>query len=169
MAKGFKSGGRKKGTKNRISVLRKKALAATEIGPIEFMLGVMRASEADPRLRLDAAKGAAQFLFAKPGTPNHGADAKLISAAATTSDAVPLTNIEWLLQLHTERATEVIAGRSTDITDQIIGEIERRVAAGIGDKPTDFIPDAPALSPEEEALHDRKAEDWADTTKATPM
>jgi hypothetical protein len=169
MAKGFKSGGRKAGTRNRKTILREKALAGTEIGPVEFMLGVMRAPEADPRLRLDAAKGAAAFLHPKPTTSKPGADAKLI--VATVSDAETLTNAEWLVQLQAERAAEISAGthRPDGFTDQMIGVVERRIAAGIGDKPTTYVPGEVVRTPEEEArfqaLQARKDEEFSASIK----
>jgi hypothetical protein len=171
MAKGFKSGGRKAGTKNRKTVLRKQALASTEIGPIEFMLGVMRANEADPRLRLDAAKGAAQFLHPKPSTSKPGIDAKLIGSSATASDVTPLTNNEWLLQLQAERAAESAAGtyRPDGLTDQYIREVTRRIQKGLGDRLTSYVPGEVQRTPEEkerlDELSDRTVKGWIEDYK----
>jgi hypothetical protein len=78
---GSKSGGRKKGTPNRKTLLKQQAVAAAAAAsPLEFLLAVMRSPLAEPRLRLDAAKAALPFLHAKPKeeTPE---DATLIETA----------------------------------------------------------------------------------------
>ena len=42
MAKGRKTGGRKKGTPNKITAAREANIAASGLTPLDFMLGVMR-------------------------------------------------------------------------------------------------------------------------------
>jgi len=69
MAPGRKTGGRKKGSKNKITpmmVLAKISGAAT---PVEFLLNVMQAEEVPLEQRLRAAALAAPFLHAKASDP----------------------------------------------------------------------------------------------------
>ena len=71
MAKGFKTGGRKKGSKN------KRTLEIEErsngITPLEFMLKVMRNSKNPVAVRCEMAKAAAPYLHAKRAAENgHG-------------------------------------------------------------------------------------------------
>jgi len=65
--KGRKTGGRKKGTPNKATVLKRIAEeAAANASPLEFLASVYRSSKLDPRLRLDAAKAADAFVHPKP-------------------------------------------------------------------------------------------------------
>ncbi len=65
MAKGQKTGGRKKGTPNRATAAKEAAIAASGMTPLDYMLAVMRDSRADYEVRLDAAKGAAPYVHPK--------------------------------------------------------------------------------------------------------
>jgi hypothetical protein len=82
MAKGFKSGGRRRGSKNRKTRLREEALAASTIDPMSFFLGVMRSNEVDQKLRLEAGKAAATYLYKKPTESAPGETARLIEGVA---------------------------------------------------------------------------------------
>ena len=81
MAKGFKTGGRKKGVRNKKTLLREQARAAASINPMEFFLGVMRSDVVDPKLRLEAGKAAATYLYKKPTENAPGDAARLIDGA----------------------------------------------------------------------------------------
>jgi hypothetical protein len=61
MARGFKTGGRKKGTPNRLTAKAKEILEAADLSPLEHMLAVMRDPNADRDERLTAAKAAAPY------------------------------------------------------------------------------------------------------------
>lgn len=61
MAKGQKTGGRRKGIPNRATVERQAALEASGLLPLDYLLSVMRA-EGDIELRLEAAKAAAPYV-----------------------------------------------------------------------------------------------------------
>lgn len=65
MALGVKTGGRKKGSKNKAPIERAKAIAKSGKTPLDYMLGVMRNPKGDPEMRLDAAKSAAPYVHAK--------------------------------------------------------------------------------------------------------
>jgi hypothetical protein len=70
--KGRKTGGRKKGTRNKRSVAQIEAAAAIVGGtPLEFMLGVMRDVVQPTELRLSAATAAAQYCHAKLKSIEH--------------------------------------------------------------------------------------------------
>lgn len=64
MAKGLKTGGRKKGVPNKASIERAEAIAASGLTPLDYMLKVMRESK-DAGERLDAAKSAAPYVHPK--------------------------------------------------------------------------------------------------------
>lgn len=69
MAKGRKTGGRQKGTRNKTSVA-KEAAKAGEL-PLDYMLRVMRDKRAEPARRDDMAGKAAPYLHARLATIEH--------------------------------------------------------------------------------------------------
>ena len=99
MARGRKTGGRKAGTPNRSTVLKRQALqaaAANDGSPLGFLISVMHSPHVDARLRLDAAKAAAQYLHKKPKDAQPGDAAKVIEsveATAEKAEAERLANI----------------------------------------------------------------------------
>lgn len=66
-----KTGGRVKGKPNRASVKRQTEVAATGETPLDYLLGVMRNTEGDPAIRLDAAKAAAPYVHPKLAAIEH--------------------------------------------------------------------------------------------------
>jgi len=60
-----KGAGRPKGALGRLSREAREAARATGEMPLDYMLRVMRDKDADPMMRLDAARAAAPFLHAK--------------------------------------------------------------------------------------------------------
>jgi len=68
---GERRGGRKKGTPNKSTVLKKAALSAASedptISPLNFLLGVMRDPKAPTDLRIRVARAAAPLVHGKPG------------------------------------------------------------------------------------------------------
>jgi len=91
--RGKKTGGRQAGTPNKATLLKRQALeaAATSDGsPLGFLVSVMHSPHLDARLRLDAAKAAAQYLHTKP-KDEAPPDPKLIEAS---KDSTPWTNYE---------------------------------------------------------------------------
>ncbi len=68
MARGFKTGGRKKGVKNLASAEAKKAAESTGITPLEYMLSVMRDTGADKERRDRMAHAAAPYIHARIAT-----------------------------------------------------------------------------------------------------
>lgn len=65
MPKGFKAGGRKKGTPNKASVKLVEQIAATGLTPLEYMLDTLRDKTKDDPIRMDAAKSAAPYIHPK--------------------------------------------------------------------------------------------------------
>src|SRR3977135_1262750 len=57
-----KTGGRKPGTPNRASAAREAQIRAAGLTPLDFMLSVMRNTEASTEIRLDAAARAAPYV-----------------------------------------------------------------------------------------------------------
>lgn len=65
MPKGFKAGGRQKGTPNRATAAKAAAIAESGLTPLDYMLQVLRDPKQDYDVRLDAAKGAAPYVHPK--------------------------------------------------------------------------------------------------------
>jgi hypothetical protein len=65
MARGRKTGGRQKGSRNRATEEARAAAKATGILPLDYMLTVMRDPEADHKRRDAMAMAAAPYLHAK--------------------------------------------------------------------------------------------------------
>lgn len=74
--KGQKTGGRRKGVKNKASVAKAKAVAESGLTPLDYLLDVMRNGE-DPLQRMDAAKAAAPYVHPKLSAIDHKVDANL--------------------------------------------------------------------------------------------
>jgi hypothetical protein len=55
-------GGRPKGSPNKASIARAAAIAASGLTPLDYMLQQMRDDNADPAMRLDAARSAAPYV-----------------------------------------------------------------------------------------------------------
>jgi len=75
--KGFKTGGRKAGTRNKTNAAREAAVRASGLAPLEYMLATLRNPKQPVNIRLDAAKAAAQYVHPKlsavtlKGDPSH--------------------------------------------------------------------------------------------------
>ena len=65
MAQGIKTGGRKRGSLNKKTILRAKTAENQGLSPLEFLLSVVRDQTKDIAVRLDAAKCAAPYLHAR--------------------------------------------------------------------------------------------------------
>ena len=65
MALGRKTGGRQKGARNRATTEARAAAAATGILPLDYMLEIMRETNADPKRRDAMATAAAPYLHPK--------------------------------------------------------------------------------------------------------
>jgi len=93
MARGRKTGGRQKGTRNRATEEARAAAAAAGILPLDYMLSVMRDSAADHKRRDAMAMAAAPFLHPKLSA----IDAKLSSVAGDPSPESDTIRIEFVL------------------------------------------------------------------------
>jgi hypothetical protein len=71
MAKGFKSGGRKPGTPNRVSAQAIARAVRRGVTPLDFLLSVMRNHRWPIMLRVDAAGKAAQYVHPKLAMIEH--------------------------------------------------------------------------------------------------
>ncbi len=65
MAKGRKTGGRKKGIPNRATSAKAAEIESSGLTPLDFMLAVLRDTENDKAMRLAAAKDAAPYVHPK--------------------------------------------------------------------------------------------------------
>ena len=92
MAHGRKTGGRKKGTPNKVPSAKRQAIM--ESGgdlPLDYMLRVMRDARADTERRDDMAKAAAPYLHPKLAAVEHtGKDGGPIESV-TRIELVPVT------------------------------------------------------------------------------
>jgi hypothetical protein len=82
MARGRKTGGRQKGTRNRATEEARAAAEATGILPLDYMLSVMRDPRADVKRRDGMAAAAAPYLHPKLSS----VDAKLSNASEKPGD-----------------------------------------------------------------------------------
>ena len=57
-----KSGGRKRGTPNRATAAKAKAIAESGLTPLDYMISIMRNESLEEDKRLDAAKAAAPYV-----------------------------------------------------------------------------------------------------------
>lgn len=88
MAKGLKTGGRKKGTPNRATAAKVAEIAESGVTPLEFMLHVMRDESAEPAARADMAKAAAPYVHPKLAAVEHtGKDGGPIQVVMSQDDA----------------------------------------------------------------------------------
>lgn len=65
MPKGFKAGGRRKGTPNKATAAKAAEVADSGLTPLDFMLSVLRDPENEKSIRLAAAKDAAPYVHPK--------------------------------------------------------------------------------------------------------
>ena len=86
MAHGFKTGGRKKGSLNKVTSEMKAAIAASGETPLEYMLRIMRDEAAESTRRDDMAKAAAPYLHPRISSVEHIGDNEAFRKAADMSD-----------------------------------------------------------------------------------
>ena len=82
MAKGCKTGGRKRGTRNKKTLEMIERVMAFGTAPLDYLLGVMRNEKADPAARFEAAKAAAPYCHPKLAAIEHsGKDDAAVNVA----------------------------------------------------------------------------------------
>ncbi len=91
--KGKKTGGRKKGSLNKVNAERRVMLTEAQLAgltPLEYMLAVLRDKEQKPATRMVAAQNAAPYIHPKLASVDHGnKDGKpLALAMLDVNDAV---------------------------------------------------------------------------------
>jgi hypothetical protein len=107
MARGRKTGGRQKGTRNRATAEARAAAEPTGILPVDYMLQVIRDPSADQRRRDAMAVAAAPYLHPKLGA----IDAKLTPAASETSAERPTILVEFVVPGAAHSPDQETAGR----------------------------------------------------------
>jgi hypothetical protein len=94
--KGQRFGGRQKGTPNKATAARAAAVAKSGLTPLEYLLSVMRNTQLNAVVRIDAAKAAAPYVHPKLANVDHSSSdgtmtpkpTKIIIEAATSVKAV---------------------------------------------------------------------------------
>jgi hypothetical protein len=86
MAHGFKTGGRKMGSLNKVTSEMKAAIVASGETPLEYMLRVMRDEAAASTRRDDMAKAAAPYLHPRLSSVEHSGDTQEFRKAADMTD-----------------------------------------------------------------------------------
>jgi hypothetical protein len=76
MAKGVKTGGRQKGSANRITKAKEAAIADSGLTPLDYMLAVLRDLNEPKERRAWAAQSAAPYCHAKLANVQHSGDAE---------------------------------------------------------------------------------------------
>lgn len=71
MAYGKKTGGRQKGVTNKATAAREAEIAASGVTPLEYMLKILRDTQAEPMRRDDMAKAAAPYVHPKFASVEH--------------------------------------------------------------------------------------------------
>jgi hypothetical protein len=89
MARGRKTGGRQKGTRNRATEEARVAAQATGILPLDYMLDVMRDPAADDKRRDAMAMAAAPYLHPKL-SPTEKSDGPLASGRAGQPSSIQI-------------------------------------------------------------------------------
>ena len=62
MAKGTKTGGRKKGVPNKSNAAREQAIISSGLTPLDYLIAILRDEGSGPNMRLEAAKAAAPYV-----------------------------------------------------------------------------------------------------------
>jgi hypothetical protein len=75
MARGHKTGGRQKGTRNHATAAKAQAIAESGLTPLDFLIEVMRDESQDLAVRIDAAKSAAPYVHPKLASIEHSGPA----------------------------------------------------------------------------------------------
>jgi|SRR6476660_2114148 len=105
MAHGFKTGGRKKGSLNKVSSEMKVAIAASGETPLEYMLRVMRDATADTHRRDDMAKAAAPYIHPRLASLEQSVETETVQYII--SDRPPMSDQEWEQRYCTPREKQI--------------------------------------------------------------
>ena len=69
MAVGRKTGGRRPGSRNRVSIEKEQKIAESGLTPLDYMLGILRDTKATYDMRIEAAKSAAPYCASEVAPP----------------------------------------------------------------------------------------------------
>ena len=100
MARGIKTGGRKRGSRNKKTIIRERAIAASGELPVDYMLRVMRDKRVKTARRDDMARAAAPYLHAR-----------LATAEPRRTDGAYVPLLERLEEYTREAAIEARGGK----------------------------------------------------------
>jgi hypothetical protein len=103
MAYGFKSGGRKKGSLNKVTADMKATIAALGETPLEYMIRVMRDPSLDAHRRDEMAKAAAPYLHSRLATIQQSIEAHEVQHVISDS---PVTADDWVANYCSGRSTK---------------------------------------------------------------
>ena len=95
MAKGRKTGGRRKGTPNKATAVRQAEIAGSGMTPLDFILEVMRNEENNLAVRLDAAVKAAPYVHPKLASVDHTHSRDVGPRAVYLISDTPMTEDAW--------------------------------------------------------------------------
>ena len=101
MAKGYKTGGRKRGTPNKVTQEIRDEITSSGEQPLEYMIRIMRDPSASIERRDDLAKAAAPYLHARLAAIEHQGDALQSFVIRIPEPAA--TAEEWEVQVAKER------------------------------------------------------------------
>lgn len=82
MARGYKTGGRKKGSLNKVTRAFKEAVAEAGETPLEYMVRVMRDKQAEPQRRDAMAKASAPYLHPQLSSVEQRTELEITNDAA---------------------------------------------------------------------------------------
>ena len=88
--KGKKTGGRKKGTRNKRTVAKQaQIIAAQEAGlsPLDYMLAILRDPKIDDARRMEAAKNAAPYVHPRLAAIEHGGSVEVVGGLGARLNA----------------------------------------------------------------------------------
>jgi hypothetical protein len=105
MAQGFKTGGRKKGSLNKVTSEMKVAIAASGETPLDYMLRVMRDPKADAHRRDDMAKAAAPYIHPRLASLEQSVETETVQHIIL---ATMPTDEEWERRYCTPREKQIL-------------------------------------------------------------
>jgi hypothetical protein len=104
MAHGFKTGGRKKGSLNKVSSEMKAAIAASGETPLEYMLRVMRDPNSDAHRRDEMAKAAAPHIHPRLASIEQSVETETVQYIISDQ---PMSAEEWERRCCTPREKQI--------------------------------------------------------------
>ena len=101
MARGYKTGGRKRGTPNKVTQQIRDEIVGSGERPLEYMIRVMRDPSAPTERRDDMAKAAAPYIHARLAAIEHQGD--IVQSYVMRIPEPAATTEEWEAQVAKRR------------------------------------------------------------------